>query len=208
MLIPVLGRPHRIRPVLDSALEQTPDASVLFVASPDDDVDLAELKEQGADFITVSGNYAVKINQGIRRTTAPYIFTGADDLDFMPGWFEAAEAKMSKTVGLVGTQDLCNRRTLAGQHATHFLLARWYAELGTIDGQPGPLYEGYPHEYVDDEVVATAKKRRAWAFAPESIVEHLHPDVGKAPMDELYSNRPVRMWDGKKIFRERMHLWM
>lgn len=207
VLVPVLGRPHRVAPILDSALAWTPNADVLFIANPDDLEELAELEAQGANWITVDGGYATKINEGIRRTSSPLIFTGADDLLFHPGWFEAAKACLTDTVGCVGTQDLCNPRVLAGEHATHFLLARWYCELGTIDGLPGAMYEGYPHEYLDDELVKTAKHRGAWAFAADSIVEHLHPDAGKAPMDDLYSARPQRMRIGARIHRQRAHLW-
>jgi len=207
ILIPVLNRPHRVRPVLDSALAATPDADVLFIADPGDHVEIEELSRQGADWITVDGGYAKKINEGVRRTSSPFVFSGADDLLFHPNWFEAAKSEMSDTVGCVGTQDLCNRRVLRGEHATHFLFARWYCELGTIDGQDGPVFEGYQHEYLDDEIVKTAKFRGAWAFANDSVVEHLHPDAGKAPSDDLYAARPRRMKQGARLHRERAHLW-
>lgn len=207
ILIPVLARPHRVAPMLDAALAWTPDADVLFIADPDDLPELTELEAQGANYITVDGNYAKKINEGIRRTESPFVFTGADDLLFHPGWFEAAKQVMSDRIGFVGTQDLCNRRVLRGLHGTHFLVARWYAELGTIDGEEGLFHEGYPHEFVDDEAVGTAKFRGAWAFAKDSVVEHLHPDAGKAPSDDLYAARPARMRAGKRIYRERKHLW-
>ena len=207
ILIPVLARPHRVAPMLDAALAWTPDADVLFIADPDDLPELTELEAQGANYITVDGNYARKINEGYRQTETPFIFTGADDLLFHPTWFESAKQLRSDKVGLVGTQDLCNSRVLKGEHGTHFLVARWYAELGTIDGEECLFHEGYPHEFVDDEAVGTAKFRGAWAFAKDSVVEHLHPDAGKAPSDDLYAARPARMRAGKRIYRERKHLW-
>lgn len=207
ILLPVLNRPHRVAPMLDTALAWTPQAEVLFIADPGDFEEIAELEKQGASWITVDGGYAKKINEAIRRTSSPFVFTGADDLLFHPGWFEAAKAEMTDKIGCVGTQDLCNKRVLRGEHATHFLLARWYCELGTIDGQDGPIFEGYKHEYLDDELVKTAKFRGAWAFANDSIVEHLHPDAGKAPMDDLYAARPKRMKQGARLHRERAHLW-
>lgn len=212
ILVPVLGRPHRVAPLLASIFRATPDAHVLFIVSPGDRavraaIDTEQLRDPSIDALEHDGNYAAKINRGVRETDEPLLFFGADDLDFHPGWFEAAKVQLSESVGLVGTQDLCNRRVLAGEHATHFLVARWYAELGTIDGQEGPCFEGYPHEYYDDELVQTAKARDAWAFAHDSVVEHLHPDAGKAPTDELYDARPARMRQGRRVYRRRSHLW-
>ena len=50
--------------------------------------------------------------------------------------------------------------------------------------------------------------RNAYAFAPDSVVEHLHPQVGKAPMDDLYAAQQTRMRAGYRIYRRRRHLWM
>lgn len=206
ILVPVLGRPHRVKPLLDS-IAATTTARTLFICDPDDTDEIAAIDAAGGERIIHAGGYAAKINAGVRHTTEPLLFLAADDLHFHPGWLEAAEQKLAGPVGLVGTQDLCNRRTIEGEHATHFLMARWYAERPTIDGQPGPLCEEYPHEFVDDELVATAKHRGAWAFADGSIVEHLHPDVGKAPIDALYAARRSRMRAGRRIFQRRRHLW-
>lgn len=208
ILVPVLRRPHRIRPLLASIAKSTPDPHrVLFIADPDDKTELAAIKKARAQHFTLAGNYAAKINAAVGATTEPLLFLAADDLEFHPDWLERAKARLSKKVGVVGTNDLCNPRTMAGKHATHFLVARWYTELGTID-EPGKLlHEGYAHEWVDDEFVATARHRGAWAFAGDSIVEHLHPMVGKAPMDELYSGVRPRMRQGRNIFVRRRHLW-
>lgn len=208
VLIPVLRRPHRVQPVLDSVMASTDRARVLFIATRGDEAEIQAAQDAGAELLLVNQmEYAPKINQGVRETSEPLVFLGADDLHFHPGWLEAAEALLSDTVGLVGTQDQCNGRVIRGEHATHMLLARWYCELGTIDEPGKVLHEGYLHEWVDDECVATARHRGAWAFADDSIVEHLHPDVLKAPVDALYADRRRRMWYGRRIFDRRKHLW-
>ena len=169
---------------------------MVFACTPGDDATLDAVEAEGHKPLLVpwqsKGDYARKIQAGIDATSSPYVFTGADDLKFHPRWFENAARYMDGTVGVVGTNDLCNRRVLAGDHGTHFLVARWYLELGTIDGDPHLFHHGYAHEFVDDELVGTAKKRGAWAHAPDSIVEHLHPMAEKAPMDELYAAQRVR----------------
>lgn len=209
ILVPVLRRPHRVRPLLDSVERATPQPHrVVFIPDPDDVTEIVELEAQQAEFMSVAGNYSVKINAGIRATDEPLIFIGADDLDFKPGWLEAAAALLDDRIAVVGTQDLCNPRVIAGQHATHFLVARWYVEeCGTID-EPGKLlHEGYPHEYTDDELIGTARKRGAWAFAADSVVEHLHPLAGKAPNEGLYLDARRRLAQGRPIYNRRRHLW-
>ena len=214
ILVPVLRRPHRVAPTMGSvAAATTVPHRLLFIASPGEDAEVDALERAGADFVVVDwepgpGDYARKINHGYRLTEEPYLFTGADDLAFHPRWAEEALARMTGRVGVVGTNDLGNPRVMRGLHSTHSLVRRAYAdERGTVDG-PGAIYhEGYPHEYVDNELVGTAKHRRAWAFARRSFVEHLHPNWGKAPSDESYAAEPERIHLSRQVYESRRHLW-
>lgn len=213
IIVPVLGRPHRVEPLLASVEEATSAPHrTLFVASTNDESEIAALDAAGADFITVPpkrGSWACKINDGYRATTERYLFTGADDLRFHAGWFEAAVALMNDTVQVVGTTDLCNPRTMSGEHSTHTLVARAYVEtLGTIDEPGVVLHEGYHHDYADDELIATARARRAYAHAFDSTVEHLHPWAKKASDDATY--RRGRRWrqHGRRLFLQRERKWL
>lgn len=208
ILVPVLNRPHRVEPVMKSALAATPDAEVLFIADPDDQPEIDTLEAAGADFITHEGNYAQKINRGVRKTSAPLLFFGADDLNFHKGWFEVASSYLTANVGIVGVNDLCSPRVKNGVHATHFLVTRWYANLPTFDGLPGPLCELYDHSFVDDELVQTGLRRSALVFATDSIVEHCHPDNGTAPMDATYLKGRARMRQDKRLYLKRRRRWM
>lgn len=212
IIVPVLRRPHRVAPLLASIEAATPEPHrVLFVCTDTDTEEIAALVGVGHLAIPPNerGDYAIKINTAYRRSTEPFLFLGADDLEFHPGWLTEAMAQMGPGVGVVGTNDLGNARVMAGQHATHSLVRRAYVDQhGTIDEPRKILHERYPHEYVDDEFVQTAMHRGAWAFASTSIVEHLHPHWGKAPSDELYEGQPARMRLGRKIYRRRCHLWM
>lgn len=211
ILVPMLGRPHRVAPLLASIAEATPDAQVLFLTTPTDLAVRREIDRHHAEQLTVPyrniGDYARKINTGYRNTDRPHIFTAADDLRFHPGWYEAAVAEIGPDTGVVGTNDLGSARVIAGEHATHSLVLRWYADLGTVD-QPEAIYhEGYVHEYVDDELVGTAKMRGAWAFAADAHVEHLHPDWGKAPVDPMYLKQRNRMRASRALYNRRRKLW-
>ncbi|MGZ6587878.1 MAG: glycosyltransferase family 2 protein [Solirubrobacteraceae bacterium] len=210
ILVPVLNRPHRVAPLLADIAAATPeDHSVLFVADPDDHAELEAIRAAGGEVIIQGGSYAKKINAGVRTTNEPWVFFGADDLHFHPGWLrEALKAGVrANGCGVIGTNDLGNRRVVAGNHATHSLVARWYAEQGAIDGG-GPLHEGYSHNFVDDEFVETAKHRLNWTFAPDSIVEHLHPDWGKGEHDKTYDKGRSTFREDRAYFhRQRRPLW-
>lgn len=214
VVIPVLRRPHRVEPLLRSLREATPEPHrPLFVATEGDDEEIAEIRRARADLLVVPprpvGDWAYKVNTAYRETTEPFLFLGADDLDFRPGWLPAALRRMDDpAIGVVGTNDLGNARVMAGEHATHLLVRRAYVDrFGTADERGKIACEKYPHEFVDDEIVGTAKARGAWSPALDSIVEHLHPNWGKAPSDPLYDAQSRRMMQGRRVYRSRRRLW-
>jgi len=204
VLVPVLGRPRRVEPTLRAFTETAP-ARVLFVADPGDTEELRALRRAGADFIAPGGNYATKIAAAIDATGEPYVFTAADDLEPLAGWFEAALAAMQPTgIEVVGVNDLIHRRR---QHATHFLLTRAYAARPTIDGRIGPFFAGYWHWFCDDELIATASFRGAYAYAADAHVRHLHPSAGLANDDETYRRGRLRWRRDRRLFHKRRHFW-
>lgn len=213
VLIPVLDRPHRVEPLMADVAAATPEPHrLLFLVDERDRAELAELERAGADFALVAfrrRRYACKINDGIRASSEPLIFTGADDLHFHPGWLRAACAELSPSIDVVGTNDLLNPRVMAGDHSTHTLVRRSYVEtFGTIDGELGILcHEGYPHEYVDDEMVGTAKLRGRFAVALDAVVEHRHPYNGGAPVDATYRRGWAGRTTGRRVYDRRRHLW-
>lgn len=208
ILVPVLGRPHRVFPLMASITAATPEPhSVLFICDPDDRATQVQVAHAGGRMIAPGGNYASKINEGVLSTEEPLLFLGADDLHFHAGWLQAALDRMTGDIAVVGTNDLCSERVKTGRHATHFLMTRDYALQPTIDGARGPLCEVYSHNYVDDELVATARHRGVLAFATDSITEHLHPDAGKGKWDEIYEKGRERMRLDNRLFRRRTILW-
>lgn len=205
ILVPMLGRPHHVAPLLASIYATTPDAHIVFATTPDDTVVRDVIDAAGQERIDVdyaSGDYARKINTAATHTTADHLFLAASDLRFHPGWYEACLARLVEGIGVVGTNDLCNQRTATG-HSTHSLVTRAYADRGLIDGTPGILYEGYHHNYCDDELVGTARRRGAYAHAAGAMVEHFHPMAGKAPMDETYQLAQSRFRQDRELFRRR-----
>jgi hypothetical protein len=213
VLVPMLGRPYHVGPLLESFDGTVPGARVLFLVTPGDDEVIVAIDQAGRERLAVKrasvGDYARKINIGYRSTAEPLIFTGASDLRFHPGWFEAAVAHLAPGIGVVGTNDMGNPMVTSGQHATHFLVTRRYAdEQGVIDWPRAIFCEQYPHEFVDNELIGTAKFRGAYAMALDSLVEHRHPHwCPDVPSDRLYERQAYRMQRGRKVFLRRQRLW-
>lgn len=186
ILIPTYNRVGRLQGVVDNA--QTPDATVYLIMEPD------EAKEfEGAVTITRPegfGTYAKAINHAYRVTEEPYLFCGADDLNFKEGWAHSALRQMKGNIQVVGTNDLSHPAVLSGEHATHYLVARHYLDTvgGVYDEGPGSfLPECYDHNWTDTEFIQTARHRGVYMACLESVVEHNHPTWGKAPMDDTYA---------------------
>lgn len=217
--IPVLNRPHRAQPVADSLrrslTEHTP-ARILFVCSPDDTDELQAVQNTNADHITVPwqpgpGDYARKINHAatLLQPHEQWLFTGADDLHFHPGWADhALHCHHRHGSRVIGTQDLGNPAVRRGQHSTHTLVHRTYIdEHGTID-QPGLVYhDGYHHNWCDAELVDTAKARREFLHCPRAVVEHLHPHWRKAEMDSTYQAGLAEFQQDRRLFNRRRRRW-
>lgn len=231
VLIPVLNRPDNAAKVLDSILRaSTKVRHILFLVSFSD-IDERETLERlipepassGPDIwmhtVPIEpgpGDFARKTNIGLHLTREPYVFAGADDLAFTPGWdIEALKVAADTRAGVIGTNDMGNAMVKRGQHSTHSLIRRSYAEdPGASADGPGTIYsEAYDHQCVDNELVELAKHRREWAFAGRSIVEHLHPfwpdghGGKKGVMDSTYEKALAHGRDDIRLFNERRRMW-
>lgn len=206
MLVPVLRRPQNVKPLLESIRSTTPQAHVVFIADPDDVEEQRAILKTDARMILLGGSYARKVNAAVKATTEDLLFIGADDLTFLPGWFEAARARLSDETQVVGVNDLIERRPERKDHATHFLMTREYAEQPCIDGGPGPLCERYDHSWVDNELIATATKRGVYAYAKDSHVRHEHPMAGGED-DDVYRKGRARFRQDHTLFLRRSRLW-
>jgi hypothetical protein len=210
VLVPTLGRPDNIGRVRDDlyATVDPHDVVLYFVIESHDH----ESEEALADFECLgiyngrSPSYAGAINSAVLATSEPVIFMGADDLHFHEGWLPPL-LDLAETFGLVGTNDLHNPDVKAGWHSTHSLITREYALTACVDAPGVPLHEGYVHNYVDTEVVATARSRGEFAPCLASIVEHAHWLWGMARMDTTYAKGRNSEPDDRAVFNSRGHLW-
>jgi glycosyltransferase involved in cell wall biosynthesis len=216
VLIPVLNRPHRVEAVLTSVRSSERDVMLqpLFLVNADDHDELFSLRSAEAPYWIVDserrrGDFARKTNVGVSHTTAEWVFAGADDLLFHPGWAdEAIRVADESGKRFVATNDLGNGVVIKGEHATHPLVHRSYIEeCGTID-EDGKLYhEGYDHQYVDNEATETAKCRDEFVAASRSCVEHLHYLWRKGENDDVYRLGQSQGRSDQAIFLGRRILW-
>lgn len=217
IVIPVLGRPEQVKRVAVSIrLNTTVDHTILFVCSSSDRDGYRAACESRADVLCRPeepgpGDFAKKINLGFENTWDPFVFLGATDLDFKPGWDVAALRVAEETgAGVVGTDDMGNPLVRRGRHATHPLVRRSYIEEfgGTFDEEPGIVYaECYDHQLVDNELVFVAQERQQWAFARDSQVEHLHFLWRKSEKDATYEKAMARGQEDISLFGKRRADW-
>lgn len=216
VVVPVLGRPEAVLPLVLS-LRETSYARLLFVVHRSDTRECRQIKRvarqhDDIEALTVTfphgpGDYSRKINAGVNATDEDWIFQGADDLRFHAGWEDEA-LKLAEATGkrVIGTNDLCNPRTINGSHSTHTLVHRSYImEVGTVD-EPGKLlHEGYWHGFCDDELVAAAQMRGEWAHARDAIVQHLHPLCAEVERDATYDRAldPAGFTADRQLFQNR-----
>ncbi len=215
IIVPVLGRPHRVAPLLESLRasdEPGIDTHPVFVCSAGDNAQIEAVRRAALEPLVLSPpgkcEYARKINLAVTSTDEEWLFLGADDLNFHPGWARAALDLHAQTGKLViGTNDIGNPTVIRGDHATHSLVHRDYVKLGTIDDPTRLLHEGYDHNAVDVEFVGTAKARDQFAFCASSVVEHLHRLWGKAPMDRVYAKGMRNAVQDRRLYARRRVLW-
>ncbi len=218
VLIPVLNRPDRVAPLVESLRESVAgsmslEVTAAFICSPDDRKEQQAVEKAGLTPLIYKepagpGDYAKKINwaAAIHKNTE-WLFLGADDLTFERGWLEAGLIEHFRSNAcVVGTNDAANARTADGRSSTHTLVHRAYLECGTIDGK-GLLHEGYDHNFCDDEFVGTAKHRDTYSHATAAIVRHAHPTFRTAKMDSTYEKALAHFDDDRRLFGQRAPLW-
>lgn len=135
-------------------------------------------------------------NMGAVASKAQWVGLGADDLVFHPGWLEAVWPLMQEPWGVIGLNDGATSWERVGW-ATHWLVSREFcmAHMGGVMVPPV-----YAHGMVDVEVCRVAQMRGLFTYAADAMVEHMHPDWGKADRDALYE-RDLR--DDKRVFNIR-----
>ncbi len=216
ILVPTLGRPNAILPLLRSSAAATAPgaASIIFILDredPETHKEIAAAHRAGWQFGTVfeDGTYPHKVNAGVVASSEPLVLPTADDVVFHPLWLEHALAAFQPGIDVVGTNDL-TPITADGTHATMPIVRRSYIEQpGAAFAEPGALFhEGYHHNRCETETCQLAMHRGVWRFCAESIIEHRHHSWGSREIDETdrKGNLQNRQAD-EALFVEREAAW-
>lgn len=192
VIVPAMRRPNNVAPLVES-LGDT--ANVYFVCDPDDTAEISAVEAAGAKLIISDRghSFAQKANCAFEQTTEPWVFLCGDDVRFSPDWL-AAPRKLSDRFDVIGTNDAedggGNASVQAGLHADHMLVRRAYVDRygASLDGPGSLCHEGYNHFFVDIELVRLARARGVFAPCLASVVEHLHPGLGKGQPDLIYQS--------------------
>jgi len=216
VLIPSYGRADRLARVAENVHSATEsDHELVFALEASDQASIDAATDLDCTVVVneLAPNYSGAITTAYRQTDAPFIFAGADDLDFRPGWDTAALAHMDGWVMVVGTNDLLNPYVTNGSHATHYLVDRTYLDEigGVVDQGPGSfLFDGYSHQYTDTEFIGTAKMRARFRPCFDSIVEHLHAwsdKPGRAAPDTTTAKANAHLEADAALYDSRRDLW-
>jgi hypothetical protein len=193
VIVPVLGRPEHAAPFMRSLRASTGLAHVTVVANHEGDDETVAAWEAAGAFVFRSEpgrtTFAQKANDGFDITERPYLLLVGSDVLFRPAWWDhALSVAQVHGASVVATNDLLNDDVRNGRLATHPVMRRDYVdECGASWDGPGVVaHEGYRHWYVDAEWSTVALQRGVLSTALSSVVEHLHPLIGKAPMDAVY----------------------
>lgn len=213
VVIPTFGRSDRLAEVAFDVINNSRNvARVMFVVEEDDTASIEAVWSIPSPLVSLHCNdgertYAGAINSAAKVVTAPWMFTGADDLHFHRGWDESA-LRLAAATGakVIGTNDLGHPAVLAGKHSTHSLVSMDYVrQVGaTADATPGVVLFNYHHNFVDTELCAVAMHRGVYAHAHASRVEHMHPVWGKAQGDATYDAGASQFDADAETFRWRM----
>lgn len=211
VLVPMLGRPDSIRPLLESFEQHSGlGDKLIFIISPSDTPIYKECVDIGVDYHMVAwepgpADYARKMNEGFWITDQPWVFLAASDITFTPGWTKPA----GMDADVIATNDQANAQVQRGMFGTHCFVRRSYVdEQGASADGPGVLlHEGYDHNFVDREMCGVAQSRRRFHFAKEAIVPHRHYLWGTAKKDRTYIKAMRHFHQDRQLFLSRAHLW-
>lgn len=210
ILVPVLGRPQNVGPLIESVEAATVvPFSLVFIATIGDEQQIYAVKQTGGRLLTLEGGlseYPRKMNHAFGKTDREFVFLGADDIVFKRGWDrQALEVARITGAGVIGTNDCANPSVMRGDYSTHPLVRRSYVEErgASMDG-PGVLcHEGYDHNQVDVEISKVAQARGAWAFASGARICHEHPDFSGKEKDATYMKGFRRFRKDRQLYLRR-----
>ena len=181
VLVPAMNRPQNVARLVESLTDA--DAYLYYILDADDTEQIAAVEAAGASWLPANrgSSFAGKINAGYEQTTEPWLFVCGDDVEFTPGWLDAAR-ELSDRYDVIGTNDseagrVRNPKVASGKHSDHFFVRRDYVDNvgASLEGPGQVIAEAYFHFYGDVELIQLARARNVFAPCLDSHVIHHHP---------------------------------
>lgn len=209
IIVPTYKRIQNIEKCFNNILE-TPDCEPLFVVHESDTDSLNEVKRLGAKYTidkqSPSGVNAS--NAGYWAVKTNWFVLSQDDIIFHKGWLDNALKHITKGIKVVGLYDGYPYH-LQSQHSVAWLINKNYVQKNSLSiGHKNVLFNpDYKKNYADNELNDTAKFRGVWAYASDSLAEHLHPGFNKSQIDSTYQMNENFLGDDRGLYNSRIHLW-
>lgn len=195
VLVPTRGRPHNMRRMVESGDDTASVAGVEYVFYIDDDdppsAAMAETLADEGHRITYKRGPRILLssmwNECHAIAAGPVFQHSCDETVYRtPAWDLAVEAAFEfwpDRIGIVYGRDGIHDAALA----THgFLHRNWVDAVGYF--VPPYFSSDYNDLWLMQVAVAVGRTR----FVPEIYTEHMHPAVGKGPLDLTHQERLAR----------------
>lgn len=115
-----------------------------------------------------------------REMGVGWVVLGADDVEWKDGWLKAALNAAAGRAQVVGLND---GHTNMPHYGAHYMASVAFLEERIGGYMAPPKYGSW---WFDREVCERANALGLYAYTPEPVIEHHHPDWGLAEMDATY----------------------
>jgi glycosyltransferase involved in cell wall biosynthesis len=188
VLLATSGRPDMAEASVRSLIDTTRGHEVELVAAVDADVEtqqrLLKLAKHDGFRLVIAPSPTMRgcskaWNVALSKATGDPLVLAADDLEFQPGWLEAATAKLAEFEdgwGLVGFND----GHWGEELSTHYLMSRRLV-VEVFGGVVA--WSAYSHSFNDREANDRARMAGRYAWCESAHVRHNHWLFGDRPQD-------------------------
>ena len=175
---------------MDATVSHRDKLEYMFYVDSDDTMTqtfLSAKKEQDNRVVMVVGEriiFSQMFNEIALRSTGDVLFMTGDDIIMQTrDWDLLVEQEFSKVKDkllVVSTRDGIQNEKIA----THSFIGRpWVDTLGYL------TLGIFPGDYVDNWLTDVARGVNRLVYRDDIFVEHLHPNIGKGPLDSTYQEK-------------------
>lgn len=187
--VPSRGRPARLAAMIDACLSLAEAETYVAVAVDADDPELTRYRALWSGAArwsltegprrTLSGwtNYLAAASAGRYRALASL---GDDHLPRTPGW----DRLLLEALDKLGGEGIAYGNDL---HQREALPTAPVISAGIVEALGWMCEPTLAHMHVDNVWRDLGRAADCLAYVPEVVIEHLHPDAGKAPGDQVYA---------------------